>query len=203
MASTLARDLRTAPNLITLSRIALVLVGTAIYFSTSPGLGIALAVAAGLTDYLDGAVARATGQVTKLGEILDQFCDLCFESLALTVAVSAGFFPPYVLLLYLFREFWVMCLRRFMAGAGANIPSSVFGKLKTNFVMWGFLPTFLSVGRLLPSLEPALGHVGRLAVGLGLLFSYLSGLRYTLAFFAAYGAKSSSPLPAGAPERVD
>jgi phosphatidylglycerophosphate synthase len=106
MASTLARDLRTTPNLITLSRIALLLVGTALYFSASPGLGNR-AGRAGRHDRLPRRRRRARDRPgDRLGEILDQFCDLCFESLAMTVAVSVGFFPPYVLLLYLFREFW-------------------------------------------------------------------------------------------------
>ena len=197
MASALARDIRTVPNIITLSRICLLLVATALYFTVSRGAGIVLAVVAGVTDYLDGAIARATGKVTRLGEILDQFCDVCYEAMVLTVAVQAGFFPPYVLLLYLFREFWVMTIRRFMAGKGRNIPSSLAGKLKTNLIMWGFLPTFLSVAQLLPAAEPALGHAGRIIVGAGLVFSYVSGVGYTRAFLTAYSETADgSPAPA-------
>src|SRR5688572_26802035 len=115
MPGRLARDLRALPNIITLLRISLLIVAAAVYFAGARGTGIVLAVIAGVTDYLDGAVARATGQVTRLGEILDQFSDLCYESLVLIVAVAQGFFPPWVLLVYLAREFWVVCIRRFMA----------------------------------------------------------------------------------------
>jgi cardiolipin synthase (CMP-forming) len=186
MATTLGRDIRTIPNLITLSRIVLMVIATALYFSGRQGLAIALAVVAGVTDYLDGAIARATGQVTRLGEILDQFCDLCYESLALTVAIQAGFFPAYVILLYLFREFWVLSIRRSLAHAGKNIPSSLLGKLKTNLVMWGFLPTFLALSGVLPAATPFLTVAGRIMVGAGLVFSYLSGIGYTRAFLAGY-----------------
>jgi cardiolipin synthase (CMP-forming) len=186
MATTLGRDIRTIPNLITLSRIVLMLIATALYFSGRQGIAIALAVVAGVTDYLDGAIARATGQVTRLGEILDQFCDLCYESLALTVAIHAGFFPAYVILLYLFREFWVLSIRRSLAHTGKNIPSSLLGKLKTNLVMWGFLPTFLALSGVLPAATPLLTQAGRLMVGAGLVFSYLSGIGYTRAFLAGY-----------------
>jgi CDP-diacylglycerol--glycerol-3-phosphate 3-phosphatidyltransferase len=188
MATTLARDIRTVPNLITLSRIVLLLVATAIYFGGRQGVAIVLAVIAGVTDYLDGAIARATGQVTRLGEILDQFCDLCFESLVLTVAIHAGFFPPYVILLYLFREFWVMCIRRHLAASGMNIPSSLAGKAKTNLLMWGFLPTFLSLGGVMPAAAtPFLNQAGRLMVSAGLVLSYVSAIRYTRVFVASYG----------------
>jgi cardiolipin synthase (CMP-forming) len=187
MASTFGRDIRTIPNLITLSRIVLLLIAASIYFLGRPGIGIALAVVAGVTDYLDGAIARATGQVTRLGEILDQFCDLCFESLALTVAIHAGFFPAYFILIYLFREFWVMSIRRSLAGAGKNIPSSLSGKLKTNLVMWGFLPTFLALGGVAPAAAtPFLTQAGRIMVSAGLVLSYISAIGYTRAFVAGY-----------------
>jgi CDP-diacylglycerol--glycerol-3-phosphate 3-phosphatidyltransferase len=162
-----------------------------VYFYISHGVGIGLSILAGVTDYLDGYVARRTKQVTRLGEILDQFCDLCFESFILTIATLQGFFPPYFIFLYLFREFWIMCLRRFMAGARMNIPSSLAGKLKTNFIMWGFFPTYLSISALVPAVEPYLGHFGRLAVGLGIAAGYYSALGYTKAFAAGYAQATS------------
>jgi CDP-diacylglycerol--glycerol-3-phosphate 3-phosphatidyltransferase len=191
MGSTIRKDLRSIPNIITLSRIVLLWVGVLVYFYISHGVGIGLSILAGVTDYLDGYVARRTKQVTRLGEILDQFCDLCFESFILTIATLQGFFPPYFIFLYLFREFWIMCLRRFMAGARMNIPSSLAGKLKTNFIMWGFFPTYLSISALVPAVEPYLGHFGRLAVGLGIAAGYYSALGYTKAFAAGYAQATS------------
>jgi CDP-diacylglycerol--glycerol-3-phosphate 3-phosphatidyltransferase len=150
-----------------------------------------LSILAGVTDYLDGYIARRTKQVTRLGEILDQFCDLCFESFIIIIATLQGFFPPYFIFLYLFREFWVMCLRRFMAGARMNIPSSLAGKVKTNLIMWGFFPTYLSISAIVPAAEPYLGHFGRLAVGLGIAAGYYSALGYTKVFAAGYAEATS------------
>jgi CDP-diacylglycerol--glycerol-3-phosphate 3-phosphatidyltransferase len=196
MAFSFAHDVRSLPNLITLSRIALLVAAAGLYFWGVRGVAIALAVVAGCTDYLDGIVARRTGQVTRLGEILDQFCDLCYEALVLTVAVVQGFFSPLVLLAYLFREFWVTSIRRFLATHRINIPSSFAGKLKTNLVMWGFLPTFLSITGLSPALEPYLGWAGKLMVGTGLVMSYVSAWGYTRAFVRGYdevGARDVRP----------
>jgi CDP-diacylglycerol--glycerol-3-phosphate 3-phosphatidyltransferase len=190
-SSAIGNDLRTVPNLITLSRIAILLVSVPVYFYLSRGIGIALAIVAGVTDYLDGYVARRTNQVTRLGEILDQFCDLCFESFLITIATLQGFFPPFFLFLYLLREFWVLCLRRFMAGARMNIPSSLAGKVKTNLIMWGFFPTYLSIGGLAPWAEPYLGYAGRIMVGLGLVAGYYSALGYTKAFATGYAQATS------------
>ncbi len=191
MGSTIRDDLRTVPNIITLSRIVLLWLGVLVYFYVAHGVGIALAILAGVTDYLDGYIARRTKQVTRLGEILDQFCDLCFEAFIIIIATLQEFFPPYIIFLYLFREFWVMCLRRFMAGARMNIPSSLAGKVKTNLIMWGFFPTYLSISALVPAVEPYLGYFGRLVVGLGIAAGYYSALGYTKAFAAGYAEATS------------
>ncbi|MGB8298711.1 MAG: CDP-alcohol phosphatidyltransferase family protein [Polyangia bacterium] len=186
MGSTIGRDIRTVPNIITLSRILLILLGAVVYFNLSRGLGIVLSIAAGLTDYLDGYVARRIGQVTRWGEILDQFCDLCFESFLIVVATLRGFFPPLVICAYLLREFWVASLRRFMAAGHMNIPSSLAGKAKSNLIMWSFLPAYLSIADYAPALEPYLSDAAYLLIGLGLLASYVSAWGYTRAFVVGY-----------------
>ena len=191
MGSTIRNDLRTLPNIISLLRIALLCVSVLVYFRISQGLGIVLTILAGVTDYFDGYLARRLHQVTHLGEILDQFCDLCFESFIIIIATLQGFLSPYIIFLYLFREFWVSCLRRFMARAGMNIPSSLAGKVKTNLTMWGFFPTYLSVGGYFPMAEPYLGHAGRIIIMLGIAAGYYSALGYTKAFAAGYTEATS------------
>jgi CDP-diacylglycerol--glycerol-3-phosphate 3-phosphatidyltransferase len=193
MASTFARDLRTGPNLLSLSRIALALLAAPLYLFVSPALGLALGVVAAVTDFFDGALARATGQVTRLGEILDQFGDLCFESLMLLCAVSRGFFPAAVLYAYLFREFWVSSIRRFVAGLGRTLPSSPWGKLKTNLLMWGLLPAYVSMSGWLGGLEPYLALTAKVLVGLGLAASYLGAAGYTRAFVSGYEDSAADP----------
>jgi CDP-diacylglycerol--glycerol-3-phosphate 3-phosphatidyltransferase len=195
MPTTFGRDLRTAPNLITLSRIVLVLTAAPILVLWSPGLGMILAAVAGLTDYADGMVARRTGQVTRLGEILDQFSDLVYESLLLLVTVEKGYFPAVVLYLYLFREFWIACIRRYMDGIGQNIPSTIIGKLKSNFLNWGFLPAFFSMSGWLPGLEPYLNYLGHTGAALGLLAGYVSGVSYTRVFLEAYNGRAVTTHP--------
>ncbi|MES1172170.1 MAG: CDP-alcohol phosphatidyltransferase family protein [Bacteroidota bacterium] len=182
-----AADLGTAPNIITLSRLALILIAAGLFFADHPGAGIALGVVAGVTDYLDGWLARRTGQVTRLGEILDQFSDIFFESMVLYIAIAQfHFLPLWVLPAYLARELWVTTIRRFMAGHQLNISTNFLGKLKTNFVMWGFVPTFLSIEGVLPALEPGLAILGRAGIGLGILFGYLSGADYTRQLVRGY-----------------
>ncbi len=196
MALGLAQDIRTIPNIISLSRLVLIGVATLLYFNGFPGTALTIGIIAALTDYVDGAVARATGQVTRLGEILDQFSDLCYESIALTIFVHQGFLPIYVIPIYAVREFWTLSVRRYMAGQRKNIPSSFLGKLKTNMLMWGLLPSFFSMSGGLPQLEPALGWIGKGAITAGLVLSWLSGWGYTKAFIAGYESESPGKAPA-------
>lgn len=186
-ASAFARDLTTTPNLITLSRIVITMVAAGLLLAGHERVGMILAVTGGVTDYLDGYWARRTNQVTRLGEILDQFCDIFFESLLLYIAIAVfHFLPLWFLTVYLVREFWVSSIRRFMAGHQLNIASNFLGKLKTNFVMWGFLPTYLSIEGVLPGLEPALAYLGRGGIAAGLVFGLVSGWDYTRQLIAGY-----------------
>jgi CDP-diacylglycerol--glycerol-3-phosphate 3-phosphatidyltransferase len=186
MTTKFSRDIKSAPNLITLSRILFTAIGLLLFLYSSKGAGIAVLIVAGITDYLDGMVARATGQVTRLGEIFDQFSDLLLESAVLLVSITAGRLPAVVLFIYLVREFWVVSIRRFMAHNRLNIPSTIWGKLKSNFIAWGNVPLFVSAAGLMPTLDPGVTRLGQFGVALGLVFGYISGWGYTRAFFEGY-----------------
>lgn len=194
-----AADLATPPNIITLSRIVLILIAAALFFAGHQTLGMALAVVGGVTDYLDGWLARRTGRVTRLGEILDQFCDIFFESLVLFIAVAHfHFLPLWVMPAYLGREFWVTSIRRFMAGHQLNIETNFLGKLKTNFVMWSFLPTFMSIKHVLPGLEPGLSYLGKFGIAVGILFGYGSAVAYTRQLVTGYDRVTANQAAAAA-----
>jgi cardiolipin synthase (CMP-forming) len=180
-------DLSTAPNIITLSRIVLILAGAGLFLNGYSRSGMVVAIVGGLTDYLDGWWARRTGQVTWLGEILDQFCDFFFESIVVFVVVAHfHFLPMWVMIAYLTREMWSITIRRFMAGHQLNITSNLLGKMKTNFLLWGMFPSFLSILGYVPSAEPALGYIGKGSILLGITLGYASAVDYTRQLIAGY-----------------
>ena len=180
-------DIRTLPNLLTLSRIGLVIGCCWLYFVDQIALGLFLGTLAGATDYLDGIIARRTGQVTYLGEILDQFSDLMLEATFLLLLINHPLgCHPAVLVAYLFREFWVGTIRRFMAANQMNIKSNIFGKLKTNFIGWGFIPWFAYATDFIPVLSPYLFWLAQLGLYGGLAFGYWSGWLYTRQFVTGY-----------------
>ncbi|MBU0550951.1 CDP-alcohol phosphatidyltransferase family protein [Myxococcota bacterium] len=186
-----ARDLRTIPNIISLSRIALIFVAVGFYLALYYKTAILLGVLAGLSDYADGILARRLNQVTYLGEILDQFSDLLFEAVVILFLMlyHTGEGPsPFALVLYLAREFWVTTIRRFMSAHQLEIKSSIWGKVKTNFLGWSFLVYGVALFDVLPSLEPYSLYLARFGFYAGLGFSYLSGWLYTRQFAHAYAS---------------
>jgi cardiolipin synthase len=189
-----ARDLRTAPNLVTLSRILLVADSLVCYARGNVVGALVLGTTAGVSDYLDGWLARKTGQVTRLGEILDQYCDIILEFGYLLMAVFAGLgVPLWVLPLYVFREAWVSAIRRWVAGVGGNIPSTIWGKAKSGFVGWSCVPLFIApaVAALgAPAIGLGVRRFGQAGLAVGLLLSVVSAVQYTRSFIAVYDERA-------------
>jgi CDP-diacylglycerol--glycerol-3-phosphate 3-phosphatidyltransferase len=195
-ASKFVRDLRTAPNLVTLSRILLVAISLVCYARGNVVGALVLGTTAGVTDYLDGWLARKTGQVTRLGEILDQYCDIILEFGYLLMGVFAGLgVPLWVLPLYVFREAWVSAIRRWVAGVGGNIPSTLWGKAKSGFIGWSCVPLFIAPAATtlgFPAVGLGLRRFGQFGLAVGLLLSVVSAVQYTRGFIAVYDERLSA-----------
>lgn len=185
----LARDLRTVPNLITLARIFIVAGAAWAFLTGFIWLAILLGAAAGVSDHLDGIFARRLNQVTDLGEVLDQFSDLIMEAVFLLLLITHERGPaPYVLAIYLFREFWVVTIRRYMASKGLNIKSSFLGKVKSNVIGWSLIFYCIYVANLLPDLELVCFWIGAGGLWAGLGISWYTGLDYTRQFVRGYNS---------------
>ena len=93
--------LRIAPSAITFTGLALVLASCLFVLLTKRVLAFCVFVTvASLFDALDGAVARASGRVTKLGAYLDALCDRYAEaSIVLSVAIVTGYWALSILVL--------------------------------------------------------------------------------------------------------
>jgi cardiolipin synthase len=65
----------TIPNALSLLRLVLVPVFAWAILTRHDGFALAVLAASGITDYLDGALARRWGQVSRVGQLLDPFAD--------------------------------------------------------------------------------------------------------------------------------
>ena len=93
-------------------------------------LGVAIFLAAALTDYLDGKIARSRNQVTRLGQLLDPIADKLLISAALISLVENQLAPAWAVVIIIGREFAVTGLRSIAATDGVVISASKMGKFK-------------------------------------------------------------------------
>lgn len=180
--------LTSLPNLLTLSRIAVLplLVG-AFYIEEPWSQFVACAVfaAASLTDYLDGWLARTYQQTSSLGRFLDPVADKIMVAVALLMLVADARISGLIVLpalVILCREILVSGLREFLAELQVGVPVSRLAKWKTAIQMIAI--SFLLLGEAGPAWLPVLriGEVSLwLAAGLTLItgYDYLrAGLRH-------------------------
>ncbi|MEW6059967.1 MAG: CDP-alcohol phosphatidyltransferase family protein [Actinomycetota bacterium] len=95
----------TLPNAISFGRVLLipVFVGLILHRGTELA-GLLLFGAVASTDWVDGAIARRTGRITKLGEVLDPTADRLALGAGLIALVVRGVFPLWAALLVLVRD---------------------------------------------------------------------------------------------------
>jgi CDP-diacylglycerol--glycerol-3-phosphate 3-phosphatidyltransferase len=127
---------RNVPNVLTVGRILLVPILVTVLFTKVPGkewLGLGLFLAAALTDFLDGFIARRTGHVTRLGKLLDPAADkiLMASAFISLVELNPTVTPAWMVSLILARDFAVGALRNVAASEGEVIAAGWSGKLKT------------------------------------------------------------------------
>jgi len=125
--------LRTAPNLLTLLRICLAPVLVAAVLNGRYGLGLALFVVAGLTDALDGTLARVLHQRSMLGSYLDPVADKLLLSALFLVLMHKNLIPVTVTVLVFGRDLGILLVAAILyAAAGRReFYPSIFGKLNT------------------------------------------------------------------------
>jgi len=95
----------TFPNFLSLVRILLIPVFVAlIVHQGTEGAGLVLLGVVVATDWVDGYIARHTGQVSNLGKILDPVADRLALAAALVALVARGAFPLWAALLVIGRD---------------------------------------------------------------------------------------------------
>jgi cardiolipin synthase (CMP-forming) len=149
------------PNILTLSRIVTVPLLVALLWFPGWELGYALGFALyclmGITDYFDGYLARANGQVSKLGVFLDPIADKIMVAAVIMMLVgtrheAASISGVHIIpaIIILLREITVSGLREFLAGLQVSLPVSQLAKWKTalqmvalgGLILAGALPDF-------------------------------------------------------------
>jgi len=139
--------LLSVPNLLCYYRLALIPVMSYLFYvdtAWAAWLNIFLWTLAGLTDFLDGRIARATGQTSIFGKFLDSSTDKLLVGTALMLLIAfdrlEGVWIIPAVIIYL-REILISGVREFMALYNVVVPISLLGKWKLTIQMlfMGFL----------------------------------------------------------------
>jgi cardiolipin synthase (CMP-forming) len=145
VASGFARQVLTLPNLITLARLACLPVFLWLLFGKEDrAAAAALLAVLGITDWVDGYLARHLGQVSELGKILDPVADRLLFIVGAGGILIDGSVPTWFAVIVLVRETLVGGATLVLAALGARrIDVTWFGKAGTFGLMIAF-PLFLA-----------------------------------------------------------
>ncbi|MEO8384374.1 MAG: CDP-diacylglycerol--glycerol-3-phosphate 3-phosphatidyltransferase [Betaproteobacteria bacterium] len=129
------------PNILTWLRIAAIPLFVAVLYVDDTWLtqhqaniiATTIFVAAAITDWFDGYLARRLNQMSAFGAFLDPVADKLMVAAALIVLVELGRADAIVALIIIGREITISALREWMAqlGQSKNVAVSMLGKVKT------------------------------------------------------------------------
>jgi cardiolipin synthase (CMP-forming) len=150
----------TIPNILSLLR----LLGVPLFLwlvlgPHADGWALVVLLVAGVTDYLDGTLARRLNQTTRLGQFLDPVADRLYI-LAVVVGLALRDIIPWWLAVALpLRDVFLWCLVPFLRTRGySSLPVHFLGKAATANLLYAFPLLLLGDGQgVLPSLADVFG----------------------------------------------
>jgi CDP-diacylglycerol--glycerol-3-phosphate 3-phosphatidyltransferase len=179
------------PNLLTLSRIPLMFIIVGLmqcHWLGAASLAFILFLAAGVSDWLDGYIARRRGIVSNFGKLMDALTDKIFVLGLMISFVNVDALPVFWVLLVMCREFLITGMRMVAASKGVVFAAERGGKQKTvtQLIAIGvllFVPMLENdIARVLPwNLDPFADLLHKMGLGtfiIATFFTLWSGYRY-------------------------
>jgi cardiolipin synthase len=139
----------TIPNLVGYLRLAALPVFLVLAYNTDDGTSVASAmvfwaIAAG--DYLDGFLARVTGQYSRMGALLDPLVDRLTILAGAVVCWSFVLLPRWALALLALRELFMLFLAQYGLRHGVDIEVNWPGRISVFPIMGGIFLALLAPG---------------------------------------------------------
>ena len=166
------------PNILTLSRIAMLPVLMVFFFIPAPWAAwsaLGIYTLAAITDFLDGYLARSMDQISSFGKFLDPISDKIFVATLLLILVGfdrltgVWIIPAIVILM---REFLVAGLREYLGPLNVQLPVSKLAKWKTTVQM-------VATGFLILGPHAPLGtEIGLIALLIAAVLTLVTGTQY-------------------------
>jgi cardiolipin synthase len=182
----------TAPNLISFARVLLMPVCAWLLASGHYGTGFVLTVVVGTTDWLDGWLARRTGTVSRLGQLLDPLADRLLIASVAVALVAVGALPWPAAALLLARDVLLLAGFRYLARRGVRPPDVLYlGKVATAMLLVA-LPALI-LGQTGTVVAPGFRVFGLIALWAGVVLYWAVGVRYAGIGLADLRARGGRP----------
>ena len=137
------KDIFSIPNILSFVRILLIPIFVWLYVTAGTSgeyyLAAAVVVASGITDFLDGQIARRCNMITEFGKFLDPLADKLLVTACMMIFVGWGRMPSWLVFIVIAREFAISGLRMVAANNGTVIAAGWSGKIKTSCTMVGLI----------------------------------------------------------------
>jgi CDP-diacylglycerol--glycerol-3-phosphate 3-phosphatidyltransferase len=171
------------PNILTFGRVVIVpAVVACLFWPDEYALrwtALGLFIIAAITDFFDGYLARAWGQQSALGRMLDPIADKLLVSAVLLILVADGTIKSWSLwaaIVILCREILVSGLREFLAELKVSVPVSKVAKWKTTMQMIAL--GFLIAGRAGELVLPGTTRIGLFLLWISAILTLYTGWDY-------------------------
>ena len=114
---------------------------------------LAIFVAASITDWLDGYLARKNNLVTNFGKFMDPLADKLLVCSSLICMIELDRLPAWIVIIIIAREFIISGFRLIAAENGVVIAANYWGKFKTVSQMIMIILLILDFGGIFETLE--------------------------------------------------
>jgi CDP-diacylglycerol--glycerol-3-phosphate 3-phosphatidyltransferase len=172
----------TLPNRLSIIRILFIPLIILCMENGFPFSSFLLFLIAGVTDGLDGFIARRLSMSSKLGLYLDPIADKLLVSSVLIALTYEHLLPLWLTILLVCREFLINGLRAFLAMEGVAVYPSLSGKLKTMLQIVGIACILFDWGSGLLR-NTLIDRIGLYILYAALFFSLYSAWYYIAAIF--------------------
>ena len=134
------------PNKLTVSRFLLTIAFVAAIYSPMPfheTIAMVLFIAASITDYYDGMIARRDKLITNFGILMDPLVDKILVCSAFIAFVGRGWLPAWMAVIIVARELAVTGLRLLAASKSVVLSAESWGKHKTTIQIIAIISTLV------------------------------------------------------------
>jgi len=177
--------LKYVPNALTIIRFLLIPIIVIACVQGQYILAIAVLSISGLTDILDGTIARKYNYITDFGKLMDPLADKATQISLLTTLFIKGAIPIWILAIVVLKEFCMVSGASFLYGKELVVSSKWYGKLATVlFYVAMVISLFLEqIGNTTNNIIKAIGIADTVIYYLAVITTIASLIMYMKAFY--------------------